>query len=103
MKKSSNFYKTFFIIFAVVVWGIVAYAAVRLIDIIRNLPEQDRTWYLLVIMAGYILYFIFVFLSFRLLLKYGSQFSKIDILENWVNSDKDKELIKKYCDTLVEL
>ena len=72
---------------------------------IFSLSEQNKDLYSLVPVLIYILYLIFVFLSIRLLLKSATYISKLDILENLMKSgkDKDKELIKKYCDTLVEL
>lgn len=105
MEKSCKFYIAFSIIFIVVVSLIVGCFPIRLINEICSPFGQDRKWYLLVIMAIYIFYLIFMFLSIRVLLKSAKYFSKLDVLENLMKSgnDKDKELIKKYCDTPVDL
>ena len=105
MEKSCKFYIAFSIIFIVVVSLIVGCFPIRLINEICSPFGQDRKWYLLVIMAIYIFYLIFMFLSIRVLLKSAKYFSRINVFVNLVesDSDKDKELIKKYCDTPVDL
>ncbi len=83
----------------------VGYIAIRIVDNIQDLSKKDENLYLLVIIMLCILYLIFAFLLIRALLKSAKYFSKLDVLENLMKSgkDNDNELIKKYCDTPVDL
>lgn len=106
MKKSCKFTVAFYgslgIVFLLVIGGAIILGKN---NNIFSLSEQNKDLYSLVPVLIYILYLIFVFLSIRLLLKSAKYFSKLDILENLMKSGNinDKELIKKYCDTLVDL
>ena len=114
-------------IFIVVGLPIIGYTVIRLIMDICNLFKQSKDLYSFVPVLLCILYLIFAFLLIRALLKSAKYFSKLDVLEKLMaldsknnqntntdgsNQDKqnnqnaninDKELIKKYCDTLVDL
>ena len=104
MKKSCRFTVAFYVSFIVT-------AVVFIVCIVwyfigdMHLYNPSQTLYSFVPVLICILYLIFVFLSIRLLLKSAKYFSKLDILENLMKSGNinDKELIKKYCDTLVDL
>ena len=114
-------------IFIVIVLVIIGCAVFYLVKKIQNLCKQSKDLYSLVPVLIYILYSIFTFLLIRVLLKAARYCSKLDVLEKLMaldsknnqntNTDdsnqdkqnnqnantKDKELIKKYYDTLVEL
>lgn len=126
MKKSCRFTVAFyvsFIVTAVVFIGcIVCYFVGDM-----HICNPSQTLYSFVPVLLCILYLIFAFLLIRALLKSAKYFSKLDVLEKLMaldsknnqntntdgsNQDKqnnqnaninDKELIKKYCDTLVDL
>jgi len=106
MEKSCKFTVVFYgslgIVFLLVIGGAIILGKN---NNIFSLSEQNKDLYSLVPVLIYILYLIFMFLSIRVLLKSAKYFSKLDILENLMKSDKDKnkELIKKYCDTMVDL
>ena len=70
-----------------------------------HLYNPSQTLYSFVPVLLCILYLIFAFFSVWVLLKFAKYFSKLDILENLMKSGNinDKELIKKYCDTPVDL
>ena len=92
-------------IFIVVGLPIISYTVIRLIMDICNLFKQSKDLYSFVPVLFCILYLIFAFLLIRALLKAARYCSKLDVLEKLMKSGnaKNKELIKKYCDTLVDL
>ena len=106
MKKSCKFtvafYGSFGIVFLLVIGGAIILGKN---NNIFSLSEQNKDLYSLVPVLIYIFYLIFMLLSIRVLLKSAKYFSKLDVLENLMKSGnaKDKELIKKYCDTPVDL
>lgn len=77
-----------------------------------HLYNPSQTLYSFVPVLICILYLIFAFLLIRVLLKAAKYFSKLDIVEQLIESGNknnqntntnNNELIKKYCDTLVDL
>ncbi|WP_296327738.1 hypothetical protein [uncultured Treponema sp.] len=105
MKNTTCCYKFFLTVIVLIILGIVGYISLNFADKLFELANgvnKNNTFHILFV---YVLFLFFVAFVVKALFESAKYFSKLDCLNEVVdeNSKEEIEIIKKYCDTLVEL